>query len=147
MKTLQFSKEINASANKVWDILWGKDTYTKWTKHFSPDSNSMMQTDWQVGGRTLFLDGSGNGMVSTIKSLKEPYELVFEHRGMIMNGHEDTTSEQVTSWAGAEEAYYLSEQNGTTTLNVTVQANEEWQEMLANGFVKGLEVVKDLSEQ
>lgn len=147
MKTLQFTKEIKAPARKVWDTLWNENTYSQWTKAFSPDTGSSVQSDWEVGGRTLFLDGKGNGMVSTIRTKNEPYDIVFEHLGEVIEGKEDTTSEKVKSWAGSLEEYHLSENNGTTTLKASVQAGEEWEEMMNNGFTKGLEEVKRLSEQ
>ena len=149
MKTLQFTKDISAPAQKVWGTLWNESSYPQWTANFNPDPNggSAMQSDWTVGGKTLFLDTKGNGMVSTIKTLREPYEIVFEHLGEVVDGKEDTTSEKVKSWAGSLEAYHLSESNGTTTLTASVQTAEEWVEMLNNGFIKGLETVKAISEQ
>lgn len=147
MKTLQFTKEIKAPAQKVWDTLWNETTYSQWTKAFSPDTGSSVQSDWEVGGRTLFLDGKGNGMVSTIRTKNEPYDMVFEHLGEVIEGKEDTTSEKVKSWAGSLEEYHLSENNGSTTLKASVQTGEEWEEMMNNGFTKGLEEVKRLSEQ
>jgi uncharacterized protein YndB with AHSA1/START domain len=146
MKTLQFTKEIKAPARKVWDTLWNETSYPQWTSAFNPDGVSTMQSDWQVGGRTLFLDDKGNGMVSTIKSRNEPYEMVFEHLGEITDGKEDTQSEKVKSWAGSLEEYHLSESNGMTTLKASVQTGEEWEEMMNHGFTKGLDVVKELSE-
>lgn len=149
MKTLQFSIDIHAPATKVWDILWNPNTYSKWTSSFNPDDSTggSIQSDWQVGGRTLILDGSGNGMVSTIKSKNEPYDVVFEHLGTLENGQDDTTSEQVKDWAGALEEYHLTEASGITTLQASVQTDEEWEESMSRSFNKGLEVVKRLSEE
>ena len=149
MKTLEFRKEINAPAQKVWDALWNEATYPQWTAYFNPDpdSGTVMQSDWKQGGRTLFLDTKGHGMVSTIKTLNEPYDVVFEHLGEVIDGKEDTTSEKVKSWAGSLEEYHLSENNGTTTLIASVQTAEEWAGMMDEGFNKGLEIVKKISEQ
>ena len=147
MKTVQFTKEIKAPAQKVWDTLWNEATYSQWTSAFNPQGVSTMQSDWEVGGRTLFVDGNGNGMISTIISKDEPNAMVFKHLGMIKDGKEDTTSEEVKSWAGSLEEYHLSESNGTTTLLTSVQIEEEWEEMMNNGFTQGLEVVRKLSEQ
>ncbi|MEH6307779.1 SRPBCC domain-containing protein [Olivibacter sp. CPCC 100613] len=147
MKTLEFTKEIKASTQKVWDVLWNKDTYSQWTSAFNPEGSSTMQSDWQVGGKTFFLDDKGNGMVSTIKTKNEPYDIVFEHLGEVMDGKEDTSSERVKSWAGSLEAYHLSENNGITTLKASVQVDEEWAEMMNNGFKVGLETVRTLAEQ
>ncbi len=147
MKTLQFTKEIKAPAQKVWDTLWNEPTYSQWTDAFNPGGGSKVHSDWEIGGRTLFLDGKGNGMVSTIKNKKEPYDIVFEHLGEVVDGKEDTTSEKVKSWSGSLEAYHLSENNGITKLNASVQVGEEWEEIMNNGFTKGLEELKKLSEQ
>ncbi len=151
MKTLQFTKEINATAQKVWDVLWNPETYSKWTRAFNPDDplGGSMRSDWEVGGKTLFMDSNGSGMVSTIKTIDEPYELVFEHLGELIDGREDTTSERVKTWAGSLEEYYLTEQDGITTLRASVQIPEgdEGEETMERGFTEGLEVVKRLAEQ
>ncbi|MGK6351624.1 SRPBCC family protein [Parapedobacter sp. DT-150] len=148
MVTLQFSKEIKAPAQKVWDTLWNPETYLTWTKAFNPeDAGGSIQSDWQVGGKTLFLDSKGSGMVSTIRSKNEPYDVVFEHLGEVTDGEEDTTSEKVKAWAGSLEEYHLSENNGTTTLTASVQTAPEWEEHMNVAFAKGLEEVKKLSEQ
>lgn len=149
MKTLEFTKEIHAPAQKVWDTLWNEATYPQWTAPFNPDPDggSAMQSDWKTGGRTLFTDTKGNGMISTIKSMDPPYEVVFEHLGEIIDGKEDTTSEKVKRWAGSLETYHLSENSGITTLKASVQIDEEWADMMNNGFTQGLEIVKRISEQ
>lgn len=146
MKKLEFSKEINAPVQRVWDALWNDENYSQWTAVFNPNGESKMQTDWKVGGRTLFVDTKGNGMISTIKNMNEPHEIVYEHLGEIIDGVEDTKSEKVQSYAGALEEYHLSEIKGITTLKVSVQINEEWEKMMINGFTEGMEIVKRLAE-
>jgi len=147
MKKLEFTKQIKAPVQKVWDTLWNEETYSKWTAPFNPNGGSTIQTDWKVGGKTLFLDNNGNGMVSTIKAKNEPKEMVFEHLGEVIDGTEDTTSEKVKSWAGSLEEYHLSESNGVTTLTASVQTSEEWEKMMNDGFTQGLAIVKELSER
>ncbi|SDF26684.1 SRPBCC family protein [Epilithonimonas hungarica] len=145
MEKLKYQIEIDASPEKVWDVLWNEKTYSQWTYYFSPDSN--MVTDWEVGGKTYFTDSSRkNGMVSTIERIEEPKHLIFKHLGELHNGVEDVDSEKVKAWNGSLEAYYLEEDNGKTILKVEVDSNDEFKEMFDNGFKKGLEVIKDLSE-
>lgn len=145
MKTLQFEKEINAPKQKVWDSLWNENSYSKWTSSFNADSR--METDWQIGGKTLFVDGEGNGMLSTIRSKKEPEEIVFEHYGEVMKGVEDTTSDRVKAYAGAKEKYFLTEDNGVTKVKVELDTTEEYEKMMTDGFEKGLQILKELSEK
>ena len=146
MEKLKYQTEINASAEKVWDVLWNENTYSKWTYYFSPDSN--MVTDWQVGGKTYFTDSSKkNGMVSTIERIEKPKHLIFKHLGEIHNGVEDVDSEKIKAWNGSLEAYYLEENDGKTTLRVEVDSDENFKDMFDNGFRKGLEIIKELSEK
>ena len=88
-----FKIEISAPKEKVWKVLWNEDSYRKWTVPFS--EGSYIESDWQIGGRTLFLGGEGNGMVSTIDQLIENKIMSFKHLGMIKDGKEDLESEDV----------------------------------------------------
>ncbi|MDO5524242.1 MAG: SRPBCC domain-containing protein [Bacteroidia bacterium] len=145
MVTLKFEKEINASAQKVWNVLWNKDTYAQWTSSFNPISR--IEADWRVGGKTYFKDADGNGMVTVIDAMNEPYELVFRQVGEVNNGVEDTTSEKVKSYAGSFEKYFLSETDGVTKLNASVDTSEEYSAFMEKAFIEGLEIVKKLAEE
>lgn len=144
MKKLKFEIKINAPKAKVWDILWNDETYRKWTAIFHEGSH--MVADWKLGGKVKFLGPDKSGMLSRITELDEPNAVVFEHYGMIDKEVEDTTSDMATAFAGALETYHLSEDNGVTTLNASVETSEEYEEIMTNGFNKGMEVVKSLSE-
>lgn len=144
MEKLTFNTSINAPRNKVWEILWGEQTYPAWTAAFS--EGSKIETDWQVGGRTLFLDSSNKGMVSTIAA-KVPNEYMsFKHLGEIDNGVEDLSSDKVKSWAGSTENYTLTDANGKTTLLVEMDIDEEYKDYFLTAFPKALNKVKELAE-
>jgi uncharacterized protein YndB with AHSA1/START domain len=64
MERQQFKTIIDALREKVWEILWGEETYPQWTSAFAEGSG--VQTDWNKGSRVLFVDGNGEGMVSEI---------------------------------------------------------------------------------
>ena len=145
METVSYHIVISAPKNKIWDVLWSPETYGIWTKFFHPDSH--MKTDWQVGGKTFFMDSNGNGMVSTIESMDEPHSIVFQHLGTLKDGVEDTKSRDVESWSGAQEKYFLiALEDGTVKLQSEVQIEDEWKEMMDNGFTKGFQKVKELAE-
>ncbi|ALR30635.1 ATPase [Chryseobacterium sp. IHB B 17019] len=145
METLSYEKIIDAPKQKVWDVLWNSETYSEWTKFFSP--GSVMKSDWKVGGKTYFINAEGEGMVSTIDSLEEPNQLIFKHLGMVdKDGNEDTQSKEVMEWSGCYEKYILIDFDGKTKLHTEVQVDKDWEEHMNNGFIKGLEVVKDLAE-
>ncbi len=147
METLSYEIIINASQQKVWDVLWNEKTYREWTKFFNPASDSFMKTDWKVGGKTYFTNAEGEGMVSTIDSLEEPNQIIFKHLGMIdKEGNEDKESMEVKQWSGCFEKYILIDFDGKTKLHAEVQVEKEWQDHMNTGFTKGLEIVKDLAE-
>ena len=79
--------------------------------------------------------------------IEENKYLVFKHLGEMANGVEDTESEKVKVWSGSKEAYYLEENDGKTTLKVEVDSDENYKEMFDNGFTKGLQIIKELSEK
>lgn len=144
MVKLTFEKKINAPAQKVWEVLWNKETYGQWTSAFNPVSR--METDWKVGGKTYFLDADGNGMVTVIDPMNEPYEIVFRQLGEVNNGVEDTTSEKVKPYAGSFEKYFLSETDNVTTLKVSVDTLDEYSDFMQDAFRKGLVIVKEIAE-
>lgn len=145
METLSFEKVIDAPKQKIWDVLWNEKTYSEWTKFFSP--GSVMKSDWKVGGKTYFLNPEGEGMVSTIDSIEPPDQIIFKHLGMIdKEGNEDIHSKEVMEWSGCFEKYILIDFDGKTKLHTEVQVEKEWQDHINTGFIKGLEVVKDLAE-
>ncbi|WP_312285284.1 SRPBCC family protein [Chryseobacterium gleum] len=145
METLSYETVIDAPMQKVWDILWSPETYSEWTRYFA--EGSIMKSDWKVGGKTYFVNASGEGMISTIDSLDEPRQVVFKHLGMIdKEGHEDIHSKEVMEWSGSFEKYFLIDFDGKTKLHTEVQVEKEWQDHLNTGFTKGLMIVKSLAE-
>ena len=145
MENKQFKIEIAAPREKVWKILWGDKTYPAWTSVFAEGSRA--ETDWEEGSKVLFLDGKGEGMVSTIAQ-KIPNEFMsFKHLGMVKNGVEDLNSEQVKDWAGALENYRLKTLDGKTELVVDMDMTEEFKDYFINTWPKALDKVKELAEK
>jgi uncharacterized protein YndB with AHSA1/START domain len=74
MEKLNFSIDIKAPIQKVWDTLWADETYRKWTAAFS--EGSYAESDWNEGSRILFLSPAGDGMLARIAEKREPHILV-----------------------------------------------------------------------
>ena len=144
MTKQEFKVSINAPREKVWEVLWNDATYPAWTSAFSEGSHAV--TDWKKGSKILFLDGKGSGMVSTIAEKKPAEFMSFKHLGVVKDGVEDTTSDEVKQWAGAEENYSLKPVNGNTELTVQVDINDEWKDYFVTTFPKALDKVKELAE-
>jgi len=145
MKKLNFSTDINAPKEKVWDTLWNDATYRAWTSAFA--EGSYAKTDnWKEGSKVLFLDPKGDGMVSMVAKNKPHEYMSFKHLGEVKKGVEDTNSEKVKGWSGAMENYSLKEENGKTTLLVEMDSTDEFGDYFAKTWPKALEKVKELSE-
>lgn len=144
MEQFTFKTAINASREKVWNILFGKTTYPIWAAIFSEGSDA--ETDWKKGSRALFLDQSGKGMVSKIEESIPHSYLSIIHLGMYDNGVEDLDSEEVKKWAGATENYTLTDKDGETVLMIDMSITAEFKDYFEETWPKALAKVKELAE-
>ena len=101
MEKLKFKKEINASAEKVWEVLLGVSTYPLWTAVFA--AGSTVETDWKKGSKAYFSDGKGHGMVSRIEENIPNQFISIKHLGEFKDGKEDLNKD----WGEAFENYTL----------------------------------------
>lgn len=150
MQKLHFSIIINAPKEKVWNTMLDDKTYRKWTEAFMP--GSYYKGNWSKGSKILFLGpnpetGKEGGMVSRIAENKLYEFISIEHLGMINDGVEDTSSDEVKAWAGAHENYTFKEKNGTTEVLVDLDTAEEYKEMFEGMWPKALKKLKDLAEK
>lgn len=149
MQKHHFSIVINAPKERVWHTMLDDKTYREWTTPFNP--GSYYKGDWNKGSKILFMgpnpDGSGEGgMVSRIADNK-PYEFIsIEHLGILKNGVEDTTSEEVKKWIPAFENYTLKENNGSTELLVDIDLEESIVEEFSKMWPEALQKLKELAE-
>ncbi len=145
MKKMHFSIDIQAPAEKVWQILWDDKTYPQWTHVFSEGSRAV--TDWQEGSRVQFLDGKGGGMYSTVaRSVPNTY-MAFQHLGEVKNGRELPVDEKSRKWSGSMEEYTLEEIGEHTQLTVDLDTMEEVENYMQEHFPMALEKVKELAEK
>ena len=146
MEKINFSKDINASPEKVWKVLWDDQSYREWTKPFH--EGSYAETDnWKEGSKVLFLSPGGDGMVARVAANKPNKFMSFEHLGVLKNGVEDTESAEVKSWAGAKENYTLTEENGKTKLVIDMESTDDFKDYLSKTWPVALEKVKELAEK
>ena len=139
-----FEITINASPEKVWNILIGEETYPEWAAVFC--EGSTVETDWKKGSRAIFGDGKGSGMVSEIEEVVPNKFLSIKHLGEIKDGVEDTISDQVKSWSGAHENYTLTPVDGGTNWEVTMDTVEDFKDWMLEVWPKALAKVKEMAE-
>jgi hypothetical protein len=146
MQKQTFHISINAPRERVWEVLWNKDTYRQWTSAFA--EGSTVETDgWAKGSKVLFLDGKGSGMVSVVAENIPDQFMSFKHLGAVKNRVEDTASEKVSSWSGALENYTLSGSGGVTELKIEMDMTPEFVAYFLTTWPKALAKVKQIAEQ
>lgn len=152
MQKLQFKKEINASAQKVYETMLGlkdKATYEYWVATFNPTST--YEGSWEKGSKIRFVgtDENGNkaGMVSEIVENKPANFVSIRHYGFLDGDTEVTTGEQVEKWAGGHENYTFEEKNGVTTVTVEMDTIDEYLDYFNTTYPKAMDKLKEISEQ
>ena len=144
METVHYSVKINASKERVWDILWGDLTYPEWTSVFT--EGSAVVTDWKKGSKVLLLSGTDDGMYSVIEE-KIPNEYMsFKHLGMVKEGMELPIDEETKKWSGSRENYSLKETDDMTILKVDLDSEESSVDSFNKLFPAALEKVKEMAE-
>lgn len=149
MEKLHFEIEINAKAEKVYQVMLDKEHYEEWTKEFNP--TSQFKGSWEKGSKILFLGsdpktGEVGGMVSRIKENIPAKFLSIEHLGIVQNGQEITSGKDVESWAGASENYTFNEVNGKTLLSIDADSNQEFKSYFLETWPKALNRLKAICE-
>jgi uncharacterized protein YndB with AHSA1/START domain len=145
METLEFKIEIEAPKEKVWKVLWDDETYRQWTSAFCEGTYAV--SDWNEGSKIHFLSPSGEGMNSIIESKIACEYMAFRHIGELKNFVEMPIDAATQEWSGAMETYRLTQNNGTTTLEVTMDCVEKYVDYFKKTFPKSMEAVKELSEK
>jgi uncharacterized protein YndB with AHSA1/START domain len=149
MINLHYETEIDAPAEKVFRLMLADKTYREWTKLFNPTSH--FEGSWEKGSKILFLgsDEHGNegGMISRIKENIPNRFISIEHYGVIADGKEITTGQEVEKWAGGLENYTFEEKNGKTILSVDTDTTLEYKNYFEETWPKALKKIKEICEE
>ncbi len=139
-----YQTAIDATAEKIWQVLWEPTTYCKWTSAMSPGGR--VETDWKQGSRALFLDVNGDGIFQSIEEVR-PHELmVFKYLGDLKDGKEDFDSPKVEALSGARQVYRIQDRGSDHLLTVELDLNPEYEEFFDKAFPRALDHVRTLSE-
>ena len=145
VKRVQFEATIAAPAKKVWEVMLGAETYPEWTKAFG--EGSYFEGDWSEGSKIRFLIPSGDGMVSEIVENRENEHLSIRHLGFLVDGVEDTESDEVRAWAPAYENYTLTPVEGGTRVLVDQDLGEKYVASMEATWSKAFDLLKQLCEK
>ncbi len=150
MKKLLQSIEINATREQVWDAIVNDAKYREWTATFHKGSH--FEGGWNTGDTIRFIaineDGEKEGMLSTIHSANYPEFISIEHKGIISNGMDDTSSEAAKTWAPAFEKYsFFAINEQTTKFTVEMDSPDEYYDHFVGTWAKALKVLKQVCEE
>lgn len=143
MDKMQFSVEINATREQVWDTLWQDETFRQWAGIIDP--GTYMLGTLEQGNEVQFISSvNGYGVTSLVEKLMPGEFLLLKHRA---DTQEKGKRERENEWTGGEESYSLSEKNGVTTLTVEFDVPPELKQEFKVSYPKALEKVRVLAER
>src|SRR5690606_1437264 len=146
--TLHFEKRIEAQPEEVHRIMLDDETYRDWASLFHPDS--YYKGTWEKGSEIRFLgpseDGQDAGMIGRIRENLMGKAISIEHFGVIDKGQVVTNGSGVDDWVGAQENYYLREENYETILTVVTDTNAKYEEYMREVWPKALDRLKEICE-
>lgn len=145
MKKLKFSQDIDATPEVVWDRMLGDASYRIWTSAFM--EGSYYVGSWNKGDKIRFLSPGGHGMLSEIAESRPQEYVSIRHIGMIMNGVEDTTSEQVKAWMPAYENYTFVRTASGTRVEVDTDMADDFCSYMEDTWPRALAKLKTICEQ
>ncbi len=149
MQQLHYTIFINASRQKVWDLMLGEESYREWTSVFCP--GSYYRGSWDEGSKILFLgpafEGRAEGgMVSRIKENRLHEFISIEHQGVVKDGVEDMPAEATREWSGARENYTFVDKDGETELTIDCDASDKEAESMNEMWLKAVAKIKEMAE-
>ena len=139
---MQFTIEIHATRERVWDTLWQDETLREWAGIIDP--GTYMVGELKVGNEVQYISGNGYGVTSLVEKLVAGEFLLLRHSADTKDSGKE---EREKEWTGGTESYSLAEKDGTTTLTVAFDVPPDLEEYFKINYPKALERVKILSER
>ena len=140
MKKLEFSIEIQAGKEKVWETLWNDETYRKWTATFI--KGSYIEGELREGEEVRFLTPGEHGLFGIVEKLVPYKTMHFKHFGEVLDG----ISQDITFGDEGIENYDLEEIENGTRLIITINTTEEFITYFTNSFPRALDAIKEIAE-
>lgn len=140
MRKQQFSIEIKAAREKIWQTLWADETFRDWANNI--DEGMYLVGEIKEGNEVQFMSPSGYGVTSLVEKLVPNKFLLIRHLADTKDG-----GERDKEWTGGEESYSLAQNAGVTTLTVDIDVPPGQEETFQVRIPKALARVKFLAEK
>jgi len=143
MQKQQFSIEITAPKERVWNTLLENKTFRDWGNII--DEGQYMVGEIKEGNEVQFISSvSGYGVTSLVEKLIENEFVLFRQ---MADTKDSGQQEREKEWTGGAESYSLAENEGVTILKVDIDVPPGQEETFKDRFPKALERVKILAEK
>ena len=149
MRKIKLDIIINATCEDVWDAIVNDSKYRLWTRAFQ--EGSYFEGGWNKGDAIRFIgvneEGVKEGMISEIAESIYPKYISIKHLGYIVNGIDDTTSEEIRKWTPAFENYTMEKlEDNKTRFKVDMDVMDEYYDMFLGLWPKALTKLKEVCE-
>ncbi len=146
MKKINFTIDIAAPRQTVYDLLTAPDTYKEWVHVAWP--NSYYDGKWEQGELLRFISPGNGGTAALVKELEKATYILLEHTAVLQPDlTPDVTSEEAKGWIGSTESYRFTESGGITRLLVELETTPEWIAMFEEGYPAALKKLKEICER
>ncbi len=142
---LQFSINIKADKEKIWNALWDDMHYRDWSGVFGEGSHYFVD-NWEEGSKIMFLSSDNSGIYSIIEKYVPNEIIQFKHIGYVVNGQQQPADEESKKWSGATETYSLQEESGFVKLLIEIDVLDEHVELMSTKLPVALEKIKENSQ-
>src|ERR1700733_8944007 len=100
MKEMQFTVDIKATKERVWDALWQDETLRQWAGIIDPGTH--MIGELKEGNEIQFISGNGYGVTSLVEKLTLSEFVLLRHTA---DTQDDGKGERAKQWTGGQESY------------------------------------------
>jgi hypothetical protein len=146
MKNLSYSIKIQKPANFVFEKMTNKSVYPAWAKAWG--EGMTYEGEWKEGQHISFFDKTQGGTKVLVEQVVPNETIRMKHVAMVnpQNIEVELTDEMMRKWIGSREDYYFKrEGDDVTTLEVVMQADEAFEEMM-NAWSQALQLLKEICE-
>jgi uncharacterized protein YndB with AHSA1/START domain len=143
-KTVLISREFAAELSLVWDAFTKQELLDQWVAP-KPWSAKTKYMNFEVGGRRFYAMVSPEGQEHW--SIQEYTSITPKTNFKMVNAFAD--KEENPELPGSDWDYHFSEQNGITTVRITIYNDSlaRMEKMIEMGFVEGFKMsIKNLEE-
>lgn len=148
MERLEFTTEINAPVEKVFNTMLAPETYKQWTAVFSPTSD--YEGEWAQDAKIMFTmldnDGKRGGMVGIVEQYVPNKVVSVRFIGVLDGENEITEGDAIQSFVGIYENYYFESLDHGTSVRVEVDVDAEYRSYMLETYPRSLTILKQIAE-